>query len=168
MRCMKMNIFVWVLPLLAVETVSLSGDLILRGNIYDTLNTLPLFLMLLFGAAFMYSRGFKYIGISVFLGFIIGILKMNYIFYLEDLSGKSAMNGAYALFTCLYKGVLAGLIVDAVYAVSRRLVQTGVLRRDQVNINNIIANCNLKTPSNYHQIQKSKGCLKSWGKDPKM
>jgi hypothetical protein len=84
--------------------------------------------MLLSGAAFIYFRGFRYTGISVFLGLAIGIVKMNHIFYMEDLSGQGTMNGAYALFDCLYKGVLAGFAADVVFNASERLVKSGILK----------------------------------------
>ncbi len=123
MRYMRRNILIWILPLLAAEVVSVSCDLILRGNTYLAVETLPLFAMLSFSASFIYLKGFKYTAASIYLGLIIGILKMNYIFFLEDLNGQGTMNGAYALFICLYKGILAGFILDVVFAISKRLVQ---------------------------------------------
>ncbi len=123
----RINVLWWVLALTVIETAALSFELILRGSVFDTLSTLPVFSMLLSGAAFMYFMGFRYMGLSVFLGLLIGIVKMNYIFYMEDLTGQGTMNGAYALFTCLYKGVLSGFIVDAVFAVSKKLAQKAVI-----------------------------------------
>ena len=132
MEGIKMNILWWAVSIAAIETASLSFELILRGSIYDTLNTLPVFLMLLSGAVFMYYRGFRYIGLSVFLGLIIGIAKMNYIFYMGGLTGQGTMDGAYALFNCLYRGVSAGFITDAVCAVSKKLTQTGTPEKANV------------------------------------
>jgi hypothetical protein len=132
MKGSRTNILIWALPLAGIEGTSLLCDLVLRGNAYHTVNTLPLLAILSLSASFIYLRGLKYMGVSIYCGLMIGILKMNYTFYLEGLNGQGTMNGAYALFICLNKGIFAGLIIDAAFAISERLVQTGRLRKGSV------------------------------------